>query len=804
MPLKPGDFSQELQTILGTEANAHATTNLQEVCMADARITPQIYDAAAVLDGHVVPVAAGKWDTILPWRIRNAHRGDILLCPGGPSGMVGAMLAALSPPQDYSHCGMVMDDGCSIRHCTTIDDQLQLHASHRIPVIDMPVPLDGFEEDSLRFGWPGSLTQSVDDARRFSLNERPAGRWLSDPSLPASDDNRFWVHALSFKPSVVEADDGMGGKKSKIVWPVIVSTCTRTLTAQHRTEVAQALERVASALEGLRGHYRTYTYTDAIARTGPPMSTVPALASEATVPAVGANCTGAGGARVVPVATMGYQCASFIWSAVQAANAARAPGTKKILLDGRVDGQVPLHGCDRTSDIERVPYGADRFDPATLDGLYFYSEALRRDAAKAFRDKLIAKVHDGVDTALPDWLLAGGATLSMTLAPFITFIGLAPVGQLAGILGVSPAFLKFLINVIEDMPDDVANQVGSTFAFDDATTAATDRDDWLTHPGVGRTVSPDDILHNWSPPMTAQPPEFDVGNLVGLYGRNFVVHVDSPQLRRVPVPPVTWQISQGFGALRGNVFYRSVNPAGQAVKVGLPGARICIGGQTYFAGNGGDYHVERSPAGRYWLDADFEDLATGLMYTYAGQVALVPLDGAFIQDIELEPPPDTSRDVYVVLKIDLLHRTLSPFSGPWRKHLFNMPSPAHLGLDFFPNTPEYQAQHAEATNASFYWTGDVDGAALVDVVLEAQLQPDRSLAVKCKARMRDSDTKFETDTTPYSEVLGNVLPRAQTLKEVGLDLISQFAEDFHVQSDRTGGVLPCHAYIGIQVWNLRG
>src|SRR5439155_9607139 len=98
----------------------------------------------------------------MPWRIRNAHRGDILLCPGGPSGLIGGILAALSPPQDYSHCGMVMDDGRSIRHCTTTDDQLQQHASSQIPIANMPVPLDGFEENALRYGWPGTLTQSVD------------------------------------------------------------------------------------------------------------------------------------------------------------------------------------------------------------------------------------------------------------------------------------------------------------------------------------------------------------------------------------------------------------------------------------------------------------------------------------------------------------------------------------------------------------------------------------------------------------------------------------------------------------------
>jgi hypothetical protein len=498
MPLRPSDFSDELQAILGSKAAPHDTTNRQKVCTTDPRITPQVYLEDQVLDGHVPPQdATAKPVTETPIRIRHAHRGDILVSPGGPSGMIGALLAALTPPQDYSHCGLILDDdGTTVRHCTTLDDHVELFPQGSIAGIDVPLPVDGFKESAVRFGWPGTLTQRIEDAVVLSRVTRKKDREASpalnalairDPDGPDSSDNKMWVSALSFDPSAVPYKDADGTDQWKVVWPMLVKPCLNGVDDATARDVLTTLDRVATAAEGLRGHYRTYTYTDAIARSGPPMKVDKPLESDATVPAPGAACNGAGGNRVSPTTTFGYQCSSFIWNAVQAANSTRPPGTRRILLDGRPDHLEPSAECVRTSDLIRKRYGDDRFDPATVDGLYLYPEAFRKDAAVALQAKIRQKVIDRIDKMLPLWLRAAGAAgVDMTTTQILALASAGPLLGLANALGVSTLFLNDLITFITNAPDKIANQVGSAFAFDDSSTAANDRTR-LAHPPRRRT-----------------------------------------------------------------------------------------------------------------------------------------------------------------------------------------------------------------------------------------------------------------------------------------------------------------------------
>lgn len=800
--LRPEDFPEELRNILGTQAGAHDSADRQPVCKVDARITPQIYDPTNELPGHVRPQVEGQSETVMPWRIRNGHRGDVMLCPGGPSGMIGSMLSALSPSQDYSHCGLVIDDGRHIRHCTTTDERLEMYPLGSIAGIDVPAPIDGFQENALRFGWPGTLTQTVQDAWFFSQNFKPSEGYISDPDLPTSDNNRFWIHALSFVPKTAAVDQS--GSTWRIIWPVLVKPCFAGIDDQHMKEVVDALDRVATVAESLRGHYRTFAYTDANARGGPPMPTVPPLPSDSTVLPAGSQCDGAGGSRVAPAATFGYMCSSFIWHAVQGANLSRPAGVKRILLDGRPDGIEPGARCDRTSEVERSPYGPERFDAATLDGLYFYDETQRQRAAQALQKAIHIKVYNAIEKMLPAWLVLGGAGASMSLPQLLAAVGAGPLAGIAGLLAISPALLTGILLGVERMPESIANQVGSSFAKDDNSPTAASDTDWLERPGVGRTVSPDDILHNWASP-TKLSADLAADNLLGLYGRNVRLVLDPPMFRQVPVPPITWQISQGFGVARGSVFYRTgaLDVNGQPVKVPLPQARVRIGPMLLLTSDHGTFLAERVPSGRYWLEAEFEDDATGLMYTYPGDSVEVPLNGAFIRDIELTPPPQSSREVVVLFKADLLHRKLMPWESAWRRHEEIIRGPGRLGLEFFPNTPEFRDDYERATHHVFGWSSDIDGAAIVDVLVDVRLQADGSLLTSVRARMRDADTKFEEDDTVFDESNAVIMPRLQTLKQYGADLLGQFSKDFQVQSDRSG-VLPSHAWVEIQVLNLRG
>jgi len=318
-------------------------------------------------------------------------------------------------------------------------------------------------------------------------------------------------------------------------------------------------------------------------------------------------------------------------------------------------------------------------------------------------------------------------------------------------------------------------------------------------------VSPDDIIHNWCAP-TQLSPALAAENQLGLYGRNIRAQVDPPMLRRVPIPPVTWQISQGFGQFRGHVFYRQPDPSGASVKVPMPHARIMLGGTLIVADSQGNFYAEQVPSGRYWLDAEFEDIPTGLTYAFPGDVVEVPLNGPLIRDIELNAPPASSREVIVVVKADLLHRKFWPWEDPWRQHVESVLLPLRLGLKFYPDDAQWHDKHEAARKQFTGWGRDLDGAATAEFNLQVHLEDDTSLTVTLNARMRDSDSDPRTDPTPYSTVLKVIPPNPKTLKEVAIDmgqLLSLFSEDLRIQCDRTG-VLPSHATISIQVWNLRG
>jgi len=81
-PLAPSDFPQEIQNILGTAAKLDDCSYRQPVCMAESRVTAQVFDPQAVLPGHVPPQVLGAYDLESPMHIRNALRGDLIMTPG--------------------------------------------------------------------------------------------------------------------------------------------------------------------------------------------------------------------------------------------------------------------------------------------------------------------------------------------------------------------------------------------------------------------------------------------------------------------------------------------------------------------------------------------------------------------------------------------------------------------------------------------------------------------------------------------------------------------------------------------------
>ena len=174
-------------------------------------------------------------------------------------------------------------------------------------------------------------------------------------------------------------------------------------------------------------------------------------------------------------------CSSFIWAAVQLANAEFPP----IVVEGEL-----------TEDPQQV------LASPTVDGLYRYLVDERVKAGEALHNLLVDKVQSEVYDALQELKSEHRLPFDLatvTLTTLLTLIA-GPAGGVFALLGLTPKNLAALKLLLEDMPDDVATQLCNTFAADRAD--ETDDDLWQ-NPGEGIAVSPDDVKKFWDAPGPA-------------------------------------------------------------------------------------------------------------------------------------------------------------------------------------------------------------------------------------------------------------------------------------------------------------
>jgi hypothetical protein len=257
--ISPQDLPADIQAILNTPAEEGASLTDQPVCHPDPRVTAQLTDD---------PPPPNQ---IRRWRIVNAKKGDLLLSPGGPSGLIGGLLSKLTPPQYFSHMAIMTRDQDEFRHATASDEWVKhkKFANGSILGVVQGVPTDVILEDALRHQWPGTITQSVEQAYItwkwkpivLDANNKPV-KDADDKEIPHPDfseydpitDRRYHINAISFSPVWREVDN-----VKRMVWPVIVKPCPLYETK----EIRDALHRVADAAKELYGHYRLYPYTKA-------------------------------------------------------------------------------------------------------------------------------------------------------------------------------------------------------------------------------------------------------------------------------------------------------------------------------------------------------------------------------------------------------------------------------------------------------------------------------------------------------------------------------------------------------------
>ncbi len=717
------DLEPDVQAIVDQEAWDGACLADQPVCVPDGRVTSQLTsDAPATRE------------QTRPWRIANAGAGDLIMSPGGPSGLIGGLLSKLDPPQHYSHMAMMVADQVELRHATASEGRIEQFYDGSILGIQH-APTNGIEEDALRHQWPGTVTQSIEQAylswRDHPIEREADGTAKEDQngvSIPApgfgfkdaATGSSYIIDAVSFSPVPMTV-----GGVDRMIWPLVVTSC-RDLTT---TTVLNARRRIADAARDVRGHYRLYAYSRGDIASDSGFDGPPSYETEVRDP----SCQGAVGTIAVD-RSQAMVCSTFPWAAVQRANALGAdsnPALPRIILDGRpahphrVD--VTTEVCDPTAFLRRQP-NIDSMDAQTPDGMYFYGEAERQRAATWLHDDyMVPKVLATIDESMPDVWGDLGVVGGLGVTALIALLTALPLTTVGIMLGLAPTILAELIVLTSDMPDDVANQLCNAFASDDCSQAATDSEAWK-EPGYGRTVSPDNIINSWAPPTSEN------GELIhGLYGWNDRIRMRPPEFVQNPPPRSTWQISQGFGAVEGRVFFRDES----GTEVGVAGAHVRIGCSHFASRTNGTVFQPDLPSGRYWCAARYTNPDNGLVMDSVGEAVDIPDGGGIGLSIELLPPPDTRREVLVHGHMDLVNRYA--IGADWWGHPKFAMGPTYLGLDYWPPTPEFKAQRDASLKRTIGAGRQVDDWGQAEIQCDLEIQLDRSVKVDWRARLKEDD-----------------------------------------------------------------
>jgi hypothetical protein len=704
--------------------------------------------------------------------VANAYRGELLLCPGGDNGEIGGLLHQLEPPQHYSHMGVFIANHDLIRNCTASPSRLTASEYYDGNVLGVKAPADGLPADHVQFGWPGTITQSVEQALyadRYAANDlmppgsqQPyVGADLADLESSENPQKRYRIGALSF--------DNVDGYNALVVKPC---------PSLEGPLVREALNRVADEATKINAHYRFYAYTDGavgqdLNRTGPATKVLAAIPDRDPVTGKWVDWADPNAVRWIDVPdTVPAVCSSFVWQAVQNAHKAGASGIKLDWAELRQDALGEAGGACRRSLAPA--WDADSRDAFTPDGLYFYDEESRKRAANWLNGALSDKVYNslketlhgegGIEAAVASAIdvVGKGAFIAAAVAGSAAVVALlAPVVTPAVALVLDAVFAEQLIELLYDMPQDIANQVCNSFAFDchrgfpadtfcvDAAgnqITNIDSSNWSDDPGPGRAVSPDNIAMFWDAPGPSNPEQIQ-----GIYGFN------------VPVQPISYVVrkpicrlvkSTGTATIRGQVTYN-----GKA----LIGAHVEAACQHTLSEAEGYRLIVRS-GGQYKLVARYEDTANDVtLYGEAitgkvGDPQIAPGSTTTL-NIAVTEPPKCNRKVSVTgqIRVDDVYLTGADHADAtinkdlqvqWGVGYFNTVSG---DWDIHPDDPAASARHTDQRKVPAS-VGDAQAALLI----EASANADLSVEVKVTGSVNgltESHTVHVADgaTVPIAE-----------------------------------------------------
>jgi len=265
----------------------------------------------------VICAPTQEWGVWSDARMANAYKGDIILTPG--CSLIGDLLRQVSPPQFFTHSGLMVRNYDQIRHSTApVERYGDYTVGLSVGIADIPF---GIRPDVLRYGWPGIITQSVHDA--------VMGAVLEDP-----EKKRYEIGGFSFTPQSCGED-----------LPLVDRTVVKPPPGSDPS-VRGRLEQAADIAKDINGHYRFYAYTDA------------AIATDPGRDAPGSLLWGGVNPKVATV------CASFIWYALRTAGITMEGSLlepEDVLLGAERDSKT-MDGLYLYTKLERRAAGETLFE----------------------------------------------------------------------------------------------------------------------------------------------------------------------------------------------------------------------------------------------------------------------------------------------------------------------------------------------------------------------------------------------------------------------------------------------------------
>jgi hypothetical protein len=298
-----------------------------------------------------------RGEVYVPARIMNGKKGDVVLLPGGPLGFIGGLLQKLTPPQNFSHCGIMSGNFYKVRHATASEDWLYDEVYGKtVPIFSEKVGTEGFRPESIKYIWPGTIDQTVEQA--FS------GSFFKYTSPDGTRQKAYKIQAFGNDPVFFL------NQSRHVVFPQILKPDPLLEGDPAFAHLRPTLAEVAEKAKRIHGHYRFFCYSngaisfwDDTAHRAPDRG--PGWWASASRPMV---------------------CSTFILAAINdiTDKRIRMEGKDVFVTEGDLEKTPPAPGVDPPDKDALI-------DSLTRDGLYFYTAEERRNAADFLYDDVYKK-----------------------------------------------------------------------------------------------------------------------------------------------------------------------------------------------------------------------------------------------------------------------------------------------------------------------------------------------------------------------------------------------------------------------------